>query len=186
MKDIAGKKVAILVADNFEQIEMTEPRKALDQAGVATFVVSTATTEVKSMNHDQAGEKFKVDQPLEGAEESDYDALLIPGGTMSPDELRGTPAAVAFVRAFFEAGKPIFAICHGPWLLEEAGVLKGRKVTSWPAIKTDMKNAGGNWVDEEVVVDDGIVTSRSPEDIPAFNNKMLEELGEGIHHRRAA
>ncbi len=186
MKDIAGKKVAILVADNFEQIEMTEPRKALDQAGVATFIVSTAKGEVKGINHDKPGDMFKVDKSVDDAKESDFDALLIPGGTMSPDELRSTPSAVAFVKAFYKSGKPIFAICHGPWLLEEAGAVRGRKITSWPAIKTDMQNAGAEWVDQEVVVDDGIVTSRSPKDIPAFNNKMLEELGEGVHNRRAA
>lgn len=186
MKDIAGKKVAILVADNFEQIEMTEPRKALDQAGVATFIVSTAQGEVKGINHDKPGDTFKVDTSVEDAREDDFDALLIPGGTMSPDELRGTPAAVELVKAFYSSGKPIFAICHGPWLLEEAGAVRGRKITSWPSIKTDMKNAGGDWVDQEVVVDAGIVTSRSPKDIPAFNDKMLEELAEGVHERTAA
>ncbi len=186
MKDIAGKKVAILVADNFEQIEMTGPRKALDQAGVATFIVSTANGEVKGMNHDKAGDNFKVDRPLNQADEKDFDALLIPGGTMSPDELRNTPAAVEFVKAFYKSGKPIFSICHGPWLLIEAGAVEGRRIASWPAIKTDIKNAGGTWIDEEVVVDAGIVTSRNPDDIPAFNHKMLEELAEGIHERVTA
>jgi protease I len=186
MKDIAGKKVAILVADNFEQVEMTDPRKALDQAGVATFIVSPANGEVKGVHHDQPGDTFKVDVPLEQAKESDFDALLVPGGLMSPDQLRSNKMAVSLVRKFYESGKPVFSICHGPWLLVEAGAAKGKKLTSWPAIQTDMKNAGANWVDQEVVVDEGVVTSRSPDDIPAFNNKMLEELGEGLHKRKIA
>lgn len=186
MKDIAGKRVAILVADNFEQVEMTEPRKALDQAGVATFIVSPAKGEVKGANHDKPGDSFKVDQSLDEARESDYDALLIPGGVMSPDELRTKPQAVNLVKAFFSSGKPIFAICHGPWMLVEAGIVKGKQFTSYPSIKTDLKNAGANWIDQEVVVDQGIVTSRNPKDIPAFNMKIVEELGEGIHRRRAA
>jgi protease I len=186
MKDVAGKKVAILVADNFEQVEMTDPRKALDQAGVATFIVSPAKGEVKGVNHDQPGEKFKVDVPLDQAKEADYDAILIPGGLMSPDELRSTPKAVEFVKAFFKSGKPIFSICHGPWLLVEAGIAQGLKLTSWPAIKTDLKNAGADWVDQEVVTEEGIVTSRNPDDIPAFNDKIIEELAEGKHERHAA
>lgn len=186
MKSITGKRVAILVADNFEQVEMTEPRKAMDQAGVATFIVSPAKGEVKGVHHDKPGDTFKVDTPLESAKESDFDALLIPGGLMSPDELRATPKAVALVKAFVNSGKPIFAICHGPWLLIEAGAVDGGDFTSYPSIQTDMKNAGANWVDKEVVVTEGIVTSRSPEDIPAFNDKILEELSEGIHERSAA
>lgn len=186
MKDVAGKKVAILVADNFEQVEMTEPRKALDQAGVATFIVSPADGEVKGVNHDQPGDKFKVDVPLDSASEADFDAILIPGGLMSPDELRSNPKAVQLVRRFFESGKPIFSICHGPWVLLEAGAVKQKTITSWPAIQSDIKNAGANWVDKEVVVDEGIVTSRKPDDIPAFNAKMLEELGEGLHKRKIA
>lgn len=186
MKDIAGKKVAILVADNFEEVEMTEPRKALDQAGVATFIVSPADGEVKGVNHDKPGDTFKVDVPLDSANESEFDALMIPGGLMSPDELRSNSKAVSLVKRFYESGKPIFSICHGPWLLVEAGAVKGKKLTSWPAIQTDVKNAGGNWVDQEVVVDNGVVTSRSPKDIPAFNSKMLEELAEGPHDRSRA
>lgn len=186
MKDIAGKKVAILVADNFEQVEMTGPRKALDQSGVATFIVSPAKGEVKGVNHDQPGDEFKVDVPLDEARESDYDAILIPGGLMSPDQLRSTPKAVEFVKGFFKSGKPIFAICHGPWLLVEAGIAKGMKLTSWPAIQTDLKNAGADWVDAEVVTEEGVVTSRKPDDIPAFNEKILEELAEGKHQRHAA
>jgi protease I len=186
MKDLTGKKVAILVADNFEQVEMTGPRKALDQAGVATFIVSPTKGEVKGVHHDQPGDKFKVDMPLADAKQTEFDALLIPGGLMSPDQLRQDPKAVSLVKDFVSSGKPIFAICHGPWLLEEANAVKGRTMTSWPGIKTDLKNSGANWVDQEVVVDHGIVTSRSPKDIPAFNTKMLEELSEGKHERQAA
>ncbi len=186
MKDVAGKKVAILVADNFEQVEMTDPRKALDQAGVATFIVSPAKGEVKGVNHDKPGDTFKVETPLDEAREADFDALLLPGGLMSPDELRSNPKAISLVRDFYKSGKPIFAICHGPWLLIEAGAVKDLNLTSWPAIKTDVKNAGGNWIDKEVVTEQGIVTSRKPDDIPAFNEKMLEELGEGKHQRHAA
>lgn len=186
MKDVSGKKVAILVADNFEQVEMTQPRKALDQAGVATFLVSPVEGEVKGVHHDQPGDSFKVDTPLDQARESDFDALLIPGGLLSPDTLRANPKAVSLVKEFFNSGKPIFAICHGPWLLAEAGIVKGKNLTSYNSIKTDMINAGANWVDKEVVVDQGVVTSRNPDDIPAFNDKVLEELGEGKHERRAA
>lgn len=186
MKDIAGKKVAILVANNFEQVEMTDPRKALDQAGVATFIVSPAGAEVKGVHHDKPGDKFKVDMALDKAKESDFDALLIPGGLMSPDELRSNPTAIKLVKDFYTSGKPIFAICHGPWLLVEAGIAKNHTLTSWPAIQSDMKNAGANWVDKEVVVDEGIVTSRKPDDIPAFNAKVAEELGEGLHKRSIA
>ena len=186
MKDVTGKKVAILVADNFEQVEMTEPRKALDQAGVATFIVSTADGQVQGANHDEKADKFKVDVKVDEAREAEYDALLIPGGVMSPDELRATPKAVELVKAFFKSGKPIFAICHGPWMLAEADVIGGKTMTSYPSIQTDIKNAGAHWVDKEVVVDEGVVTSRSPKDIPAFNDKMLEELGEGRHQRHAA
>ncbi len=186
MRDVAGKKVAILVADNFEQIEMTGPREALDREGVATYLVSPEEGQVSGVNHDKPGDKFKVDVPLAQANAQEYDALVLPGGLMSPDALRSNQKAVSFVKAFFDAGKPVAAICHGPWLLVEAGVAKGRRLTSWPAIKSDMVNAGATWVDEEVVVDQGLVTSRSPEDIPAFNRKMIEEFGEGIHNRRAA
>lgn len=186
MKDIAGKRVAILVADNFEQVEMTEPREALDKAGVATYIVSPAAGEVKGVHHDEPGDKFKVDTPLDSASESNFDALLIPGGLMSPDELRANKKAIELVKAFYKSGKPIFAICHGPWLLIEAGIVTGKNITSYPNIKTDITNAGGNWVDKEVVTEEGVVTSRSPDDIPAFNDKIIEELAEGLHQRHAA
>jgi protease I len=185
-KTLAGKKVAILVADNFEQVEMTEPRKALDQAGATTHIVSPVKGKVKGVHHDKPGDKFEVDVDLNAAEAATYDALLLPGGLMSPDALRMEPAAVAFVRSFFDAGKPVAAICHGPWLLVEAGAAKGRKLTSWPAIQTDMKNAGAQWTDVDVIVDNGLVTSRKPDDIPAFNRKMIEEFAEGIHNRQKA
>jgi protease I len=186
MKEVTGKKVAILVADNFEQVEMTEPRKALDQAGVATYIVSPAEGQVQGVNHDKPADKFKVDVPVGQARESDFDALLIPGGVMSPDTLRATPEAVKLVQDFYKTGKPIFAICHGPWLLIEAGITKEKEMTSYSSIKTDMINSGARWVDKEVVVDQGIVTSRNPDDIPDFNEKVLEELGEGLHEREAA
>lgn len=180
-QDLTGKRVAILVSDGFEQIEMTEPRGALDQAGAQTLLVSPADDQVKGWNHTEWGDDFDVDLPLQQANAEDFDALLIPGGVMSPDRLRTQPKAVEFVRSFFEAGKPVAAICHGPWMLAEADVLHGRKVTSYPSIKTDLKNAGANWTDQESVTDQGLVTSRSPSDIPAFNRAMIEEFAEGEH-----
>jgi len=189
---LAGKKVAILVADGFEQVEMTEPRNALESAGAETVLISPSGDKVKGWQHTHWGNEFAVDIPLPQAHSEDYDALLLPGGVMNPDHLRDEPAAVEFVKSFFEAGKPVAAICHGPWILVEAGVVRGRRMTSYSSIKTDLKNAGANWVDEEVVVDHGLVTSRKPDDIPAFNRKMIEEFAEGIHaqgqreERRAA
>jgi protease I len=171
---LKGKKVAILVADGFEQIEMTDPRKALDEAGALTQIVSPAKEEVQGWKHFDKADKFKVDVALAAADAAEFDALLLPGGVANPDQLRADPQAVEFVRAFTEAGKPIAAICHGPWTLIETGAVRGRKLTSWPSLKTDLVNAGAKWVDEEVVVDGGLVTSRKPQDIPAFNRKMLE------------
>ena len=175
------KRVAILAADGFEQAELEEPMKALKEAGATVSIVSPKDGQIQGMNHAEKGDKFDVDIPLEHANAEEFDALLVPGGLMNPDELRSTPAAVDFVRAFAQAGKPIAAICHAPWVLIEAGLVRGRRLTSWPAIQSDIKNAGGNWVDEEVVVDNGLVTSRKPADIPAFNAKMIEEIGEGRH-----
>ncbi len=186
MKDVTGKKVAILVADHFEQVEMTDPRKALDQQGVATFIVSPNEDMVQGVNHDEPADQFKVDVPLSQAKESDFDALLIPGGVMNPDTLRATPEAVNLVKEFYRSGKPIFSICHGPWVLIEAGITKGKRMTSYHSIKTDMINSGADYVDEAVVTDEGIVTSRNPDDLPAFNEKILEELAEGRHDRQAA
>lgn len=175
------KKVAILAADGFEQAELEEPMNALKDAGATVSIVSPKSGQIQGMNHADKGDKFDVDLELDDAKADDFDALLVPGGLMNPDELRSTPKAVSFVRSFAEAGKPIAAICHGPWVLIEAGLVKGSKLTSWPAIQSDIKNAGGEWVDEEVVVDNGLVTSRKPDDIPAFNAKMIEEFCEGLH-----
>ncbi len=180
------KKVAILATDGFEQAELEEPLKALLEAGASVSIVSPRAGKIQGMKHAEKGDRFDVDLQLDAAKADDFDAVVLPGGLMNPDELRSTPAAVQFVRAFAEAGKPIAAICHGPWILIEAGLVRGRKLTSWPAIQTDVKNAGGNWVDEEVVVDDGLVTSRKPDDLPAFNVKMIEEIGEGRHSGMAA
>ncbi|HUN75968.1 MAG TPA: type 1 glutamine amidotransferase domain-containing protein [Steroidobacteraceae bacterium] len=185
MATLNGLKVAILVAEGFEQAELTEPRKALDQAGAATSVVSPAKGEVQGWKHFEKADKVKVDVPLEQANASEFDALLLPGGVANPDQLRTQPKAVAFVKAFFEASKPVAAICHGPWTLIEAGVVEGRTMTSWPSLQTDLRNAGANWVDQEVVVDNGLVSSRKPADIPAFNQKMIEEFAEGRDARQA-
>jgi protease I len=181
MAQLDGLKVAILVAEGFEQAELMEPRKALDEAGAETAIVSPVKGEVQGWKHFDKGEKVKVDVPLEQAKASEFDALLLPGGVANPDQLRMRPKAVEFVREFFEAGKPVAVICHGPWTLIEAGVVRGRTITSWPSLKTDLRNAGANWVDREVVVDNGLVSSRNPEDIPAFNRKMIEEFAEGRH-----
>jgi protease I len=181
MASLNGMKVAILVAEGFEQAELTGPKQALDEAGAQTRIVSPAKGEVQGWKHFDKADKFKVDVPLEQADAADFDALVLPGGVANPDQLRTNPKAVQFVRAFFEAGKPAAVICHGPWTLIEAGVVKGRTVTSWPSLKTDLTNAGAKWVDQEVVVDNGLVTSRKPDDIPAFNRKMLEEFAEGRH-----
>ena len=175
------KRVAILVADGFEQSELEGPMKALEEAGAEVSIVSPNRRKIQGMHHADKGDQFDVDIPLESANPEDFDALVLPGGLMNPDELRSTPAAVNFVRAFGESGKPIGAICHGPWVLIEADLVRGRRLTSWPAIQSDIKNAGGDWVDEEVVVDNGLVTSRKPDDIPAFNAKVIEEIGEGQH-----
>ena len=177
------KKVAILVAEGFEQSEMTEPRKALESAGAKTEIVSPAEGEVQGWNHFDKADWFNVDVPLDGANADDYDALLLPGGVANPDQLRTDPKAVQFVKRFVESGKPVGVICHGPWTLIEAGVLKGRTITSWPSLKTDLVNAGASWVDKEVVVDKGLVSSRKPADIPAFSRKLVEEIGEGQHRR---
>jgi protease I len=179
-----GKTVAILVAEGFEQVEMTEPRKALQEAGAQTRIVSPAAGEVQGWKHFDKADKFPVDVPLEQAQANDFDALLLPGGVANPDQLRMNPAAVRFVKDFVASGKPIAVICHGPWTLIEADAVRGRKMTSWPSLKTDLMNAGAQWVDQEVVTDRGIVSSRNPKDIPAFNRKMVEEFKEGVHQRR--
>jgi protease I len=179
--DLDGKKVAILVADGFEQVELISPRKALEEAGAETEVVSPAETKVKGWNHTDWGTEVEVDIPLDTADPADYDALLLPGGVMNPDHLRRNEKALEFVKAFFETGKPVGAICHGPWTLIDAGVVRGRTLTSYESIQTDLINAGANWQDEEVVVDNGLVTSRTPADLPAFNQKLIEEVAESQH-----
>jgi protease I len=173
-KKLEGKKVAILVADGFEQVELTEPKKALEQAGAVTQIVSPNKAQVKGWNHTEWGDKFPVDVVLDKADPEDYDALLLPGGVMNPDKLRRNEHALQFVRAFFDSDKPVAAICHGPWTLIDAGVVKGRRLTSYESIQPDLKNAGAEWVNEEAVVDQGLVTSRKPDDIPVFNRKMIE------------
>ncbi len=184
---LKGKRVAILAEDGVEQVELEEPRQALMQAGAETDLISPRQGSVKAWQHDKWGDEIKVDVPLAQARPDDYDALLIPGGVMSPDKLRMNAQAVQFTRDFFAAGKPVAAICHGPWLLVEADVVHGRTITSWPSLQTDLRNAGGDWVDRNVIVDEGLVTSRKPDDIPAFNAKMIEEFIEGKHEgqRRA-
>jgi len=179
--DLTGKKVAILVAEGFEQDELFMPRKALDEVGAETAVVSPCEGKVKGMKHTKPGRSVKVDVPLEKADPKQYDALLLPGGVHNPDTLRMDETAVRFVKSFFDAHKPVAAICHGPWTLVEANVVRGRKLTSYASIKTDLRNAGADWVNQAVVVDNGLVTSRTPDDIPAFNEKMIEEFAEGIH-----
>ncbi|TXK47423.1 type 1 glutamine amidotransferase [Pontibacter qinzhouensis] len=181
--ELAGKKIAILVDNGFEQVELTEPQKALKEAGAETHLISPQKDEVKAWEHTDWGKSYKVDIHLSEAKAEQYDGLLLPGGVMNPDHLRGNKEAVAFVDAFMVSGKPVAAICHGPWTLIETGKVKGLTMTSYPTLKTDLINAGADWVDEEVVVDKGIVTSRNPDDIPAFNKKIIEEFAEGKHER---
>jgi protease I len=184
--ELQGKKVAFLATDGVEQIEYTEPRKAVEQAGAEANLVSLEPGEIQGFNHLDKGDRFPVDVEVSKASVDDYDGLVLPGGVANPDFLRANPDAVRFVRSFFEAGKPVASICHGAWTLVEAGVVKGRTLTSWPSIKTDVENAGGTWVDEEVHVDQGLVTSRKPDDLPAFNAKTIEEIAEGVHEGQAA
>jgi protease I len=179
--ELRNKRVAVLVENGFEQSEMVEPRKALQEAGAQADIVSPQPDKVKGWKGGNWGDEFPVDRKLEEARPEEYDALLLPGGVMNPDKLRANPTAVRFVKHFVDSGKPIAAICHGPWTLIEAGGVRGRKLTSWPGIQSDLKNAGAEWVDQEVVTDNGLVTSRKPDDIPAFNRKMIEEFAEGKH-----
>ena len=181
---LKGKRVAILATDGFEQAELTEPRKALDNAGAKTVVIAPKPGSIRGWRFKEWGDEVTVDLMLDKAKPEEFDALVLPGGVINPDRLRMEPKAVAFVKSFFESDKPVAAICHGPIMLIEANMLRGRHVTSWPSLQTDVRNAGGEWVDEEVVVDDGIVTSRKPDDIPAFNKKMIEEFCEGRHPAR--
>ncbi len=185
---LGNHKIAILVENGFEQVEMTDPKQALEQAGAKAEIISPVQGKVKGWQHDHWGDEFPVDRSVSEARAADYDALLLPGGVMNPDKLRRNEHVMKFVREFFDAGKPVAAICHGPWTLIDAGVARGRRMTSWPTLQSDLKNAGAEWVDEEVVVDRGLVTSRKPADIPAFNRKMIEEFAEGVHggQRRGA
>ncbi len=174
MPNNQGKTIAILATDGFEQSELMKPRKALEEAGAKTQVVSPARNKIKGWEKKDWGEEVPVDVTLDSADPAQYDALLLPGGVMNPDQLRMNPDAVRFVKHFLEHAKPVAAICHGPWMLVEAGAAKGRTITSWPSLKTDIRNAGGTWVDEEVVLSNGVVTSRKPDDIPAFNKQMID------------
>jgi protease I len=174
MPNLEGLKVAVLVTDGFEQVEMTEPRKALDEAGAATRLISPRPEKVRGWNHTEWGDSFPVDVQLKAADPADYDALLLPGGVMNPDSLRMYPEAVTFIKSFFASDKPVAAICHGPWTIIEAGHASGKRITSWPSLKTDLLNAGAEWVDQEVVVDGNLISSRKPADIPAFNRAIAD------------
>jgi protease I len=179
---IDGKRVAFLVAnEGVEQVELTTPWKAVEGAGGEPELIAPESGEVQAFNHLDRGDAFDVDRTVADADAADYDALVLPGGVANPDILRTVPEAVDFARAFFEAGKPVAAICHAPWTLVEAGVVEGRTLTSWPSLKTDIRNAGGDWVDEQVHVDSGLVTSRKPDDLEAFCAKAIEEFSEGVH-----
>ena len=183
---LKGKKFAILATDGFEQAELTEPVKALREAGAEAVIVSLQSGEIQGMEHHEKGDKIAVDKTLDQVTADEFAGLVLPGGVANPDTLRTKPEAVQFVQSFVQAGKPIAAICHGPWTLIETGAVKGKTMTSWPSLKTDLKNAGATWVDQEVVVDSGLVTSRKPDDLPAFCRKMIEEFAESRHDRKAA
>jgi protease I len=182
---LGDKRIAILATDGFEEVELTQPMDALRAEGAEVDVISNKTGEIQGFNHFDRGRKVKVDVALADADASDYDALVLPGGAHNPDQLRVDEQALAFVRAFAAAGKPIAAICHAPWILINAGLVNGRALTSWPTIREDLKNAGAKVLDEEVVVDSGLVTSRGPKDLPAFCNKLIEEIAEGFHRQQA-
>ena len=181
-----GKRIAFLATDGVEQVELTEPLKAVRDAGAETEIVSIEPGEFQGFNHLDQGDTFTAEKAAADAEASDYDGLVLPGGVANPDFLRQDDDVLAFVRAFFEAGKPVGVICHGPWTLIDAGVVKGRTLTSWPSVRTDLINAGATWVDQEVVVDEGLVSSRKPDDLPAFCAKLVEELAEGRHDEQAS
>jgi protease I len=183
--ELQGKKIAFLATDGVEQVEYTEPRKAVEQAGATADLVSLQPGQIQGFNHLNKGDTFPVDRAVRDASADDYDGLVLPGGVANPDVLRTDKDAVRFVRSFFETGKPVASICHGAWTLVEADVVKGRTLTSWPSVRTDIENAGGTWVDEEVHTDRGLVTSRKPDDLPAFNAKIIEEFAEGAHAEQA-
>jgi protease I len=180
--ELRGKKVAFLMAnEGVEQVELTEPLEAVREAGATAELLAPEAGEIQAFNHLDKGDTFSADRPVGEASAEEYDALVLPGGVANPDQLRGEEEATAFVRDFFEAGKPVGVICHGPWTLIDAGVASGRTLTSWPSLRTDLRNAGANWVDEEVHVDQGLVSSRKPDDLPAFCSKVVEEFAEGVH-----
>jgi protease I len=184
---LKGKKIAFLTAnEGVEQVELTEPLEAVRAAGAEADLLAPEAGEVQAFNHLDKGERFPVDRAVGDADASEYDGLVLPGGVANPDQLRTEEAAVEFIRAFFEAGKPVGVICHGPWTLIEADVVRGRTLTSWPSLRTDLRNAGAEWVDEEVHVDQGLVSSRKPDDLPAFNSKIVEEFAEGVHEGQRA
>jgi deglycase len=180
---LEGKKVAVIAADMVEQVELTEPWKALGKAGADRDLISIESGKIQGFNHYEKADQFAVDKTIEEVDPEDYDAVFIPGGVGNPDELRTHEPVVSFVRRMFDSGKPVTSICHGPWVLVEAGIVNGLTVTSWPSLKTDVRNAGGNWVDEEVVVDQGVVTSRNPDDLPSFCEKLIEAIAEGGFER---
>jgi len=184
--ELQGRKIAFLAADGVEQVELTEPLKAAKEAGATTHLISIKPDRIQGFKHLDKGDTFPVDKTAADVSASDYDALVLPGGVANPDQLRMNTDAVRFVREFFEQGKPVAAICHAPWTLVEADVVRGRTLTSWPSLRTDIRNAGGTWVDEEVHTDQGLVTSRKPADLPAFCRKMIEEFREGVHAQQAA
>ena len=182
--EISGRRVAFIAADGVEQVELTEPWNAVEQAGGRPELVSLKPGEIQGFNHLDKGDRFPVDATYDEVSPDDYDALVIPGGVANPDIERTDPRAVSFVKSFFDAGKPVGAICHGPWMLVEADVLRGRTIAAWPSLKTDIRNAGGTWVDEVVHTENGLVTSRKPADLPAFSAKLIEEIAEGAHDRQ--
>jgi len=184
--ELKGKKIAILATDGFEQAELLKPREALDDAGATTVVIAPKSGEIKGWDMKDWGEKVKVDKTLAESNPNDYDALVLPGGVINPDHLRMDPAAVNFVKQFVATGRPVAAICHGPWTLIETGAVKGKTITSWPSLKTDLKNAGANWVDQEVATDGQFITSRKPDDIPAFNKAIIEAVSRGQKQSVAA
>ncbi len=179
--ELSGKRIAFIAADGVEQVELTRPWQAAEQAGATPELISINPGRIQGVNGMDKADTFQVDRTFRDVSADEYDALVIPGGVANPDKERNVPEAVEFVRAFFEAGKPVASICHGPWMLVEADVVRGRTVTSWPSLKTDIRNAGGTWVDEQVHTDHGLVTSRKPDDLDAFCQKMIEEFGEGVH-----
>lgn len=183
--ELQGKKIAVLATDGVEQVELTGPVKAAQDAGANVELISIKSGQIQGFNHLDKGDRFPVDHTVTQVKASDYDGLILPGGVANPDQLRTNTDAVQFVRDFFTSGKPVAAICHGPWTMIEANVIKGRTLTSWPSLQTDIRNAGGTWVDEQVHTDHGLVTSRKPDDIPAFNAKMIEEFSEGIHKQQS-